>query len=168
MSSNKGLSITFPTRELVNLSNEAQRALAAEAHQVLDIVAVAVLSFTALDYVTKARGGTGTDGVKWDPLTAATIRKRKRGKAKGKAKFGGAHEIGRDTGLQLASLQPRHAGNKTFEPAAVTVLATRSYSVHFDKRRPIFPETIPAEWMADIDEQVARYGAQVLETVLNK
>jgi hypothetical protein len=44
-------------------------------------VGVAFLSQVQQDYVTKARGGTGRDGVKWPPLKTSTIVARRRSAA---------------------------------------------------------------------------------------
>lgn len=57
----------------------AGRGVAARAAQSLQLrVGVALLSQIQQDYVTKARGGTGRDGVKWAPLKPATIARRRR------------------------------------------------------------------------------------------
>ena len=50
----------------------------------LEQLGIQVLSFAQLDYVTKARGGTGEDGVKWDEVTRATIEARVRSRTPAK------------------------------------------------------------------------------------
>ena len=98
-----------------------------------------ILSNAQLDYQTKGRGGTGTDGIKWTPLAESTIRakNRKGNKQSGTAakaakktlkgqKRGGQTkqqkaaktflsnaantQIGVDSGLQRASAQPEFKG----------------------------------------------------------
>lgn len=84
----------------------------------------------------------------------------------------GAYEIGRDTGMQVNTLQPAKRGSAgasmEFEPGAVTVGAAMDYSEYFDKARPIIPEHIPEAWQAEFDELLEDFGGKVLETEFDK
>ena len=80
-------------------------------------IGVAALSDIKADFVKKARGGTGEDGVKWAPLKPATIARRRATKAdlrnhkKGKIKLSERQvEILRDTGVLPNSLSPGQLG----------------------------------------------------------
>ena len=72
---------------------------------------VALLSQVQQDYVAKARGGVGKDGIKWKPLAPQTLARRRSGKP-GKrvgmaaARAGAQHEILRDTNRLFRSLSP--------------------------------------------------------------
>lgn len=81
----------------------------------------AALSDIKADFVRKARGGTGEDGVKWAPLQPATIAGRRatkqdlRNHAKGKVLLSQRQvEILRDTGILLNSLSPGQLGGGAF------------------------------------------------------
>lgn len=142
---------------------------------------VQLLSFAKLDYVTKGRGGTGTDGITWKPLAESTIkakarkgsakRNRKRTRTKsGKARPGkGANQIGVDSGLQLASMAPGFRGDdgkggNFLEVLGnqVTVGVNRTYSEHFDRERPIFPTELPASWQPPLEKIVDRWANKIL------
>ena len=85
-------------------------------------VGITLLSEVQRDFITKARGGTGRDGIKWEPLKPQTVHRR-RGHG-----VGGV-EILRDTGELFRSLepglgtQPSGASGQVFElePGAVTI-----------------------------------------------
>lgn len=114
---------------------ETQGELKRQKKKLLKQLGLQLLSNAELDYETKGRGGTGTDGIKWDPLAASTIaaKNRKGNRQSGTAakdakrtvkgaKRGGqtkkqkaarsflsasaGTQIGVDTGLQRASARP--------------------------------------------------------------
>jgi len=60
---------------------------------------VALLSKIQQDFITKARGGLGDDGIRWPPLKPATIARRRGGGL-------GGVEILRDTGELIRSFSP--------------------------------------------------------------
>lgn len=74
------------------------------------------------------------------------------------------HEIGVDTGLQINSASPGYTapdgrgGNILIaDEAKVTVGYGREYSPYFDEDRPLFPERLPNEWIADLEQTAARF-----------
>ena len=78
--------VEFPEDQLIDGVEAAAEAVRRHRHQLLEKIGVQILSFVKLDYVAKSRGGTGTDGIKWRPITVATIlaRLRKAGHLKSK------------------------------------------------------------------------------------
>ncbi len=175
--------ITFDLAEVQAKLDAAGRDFVQEQHDVLHVIGVQLLSFVSLDYDTKSRGGTGTDGIAWKLLAASTIAKKtKRGKRNekrkttksGKARPGaGSTAIGIDTGLQRASAQPGFSaaggGNKfVVDATGVTVGFQRSYSGYFDEERPLLPTKLPEAWQRECDDILNRWGAKILERNLGK
>ena len=107
-------------------------------------VASALLSQVQQDFVRKARGGTGRDGVKWLPLAASTVAARlrkagggaKTGKGKGKAKgkYAGSVEILRDTGELFRSLSPGVEDRPSNAPGQVLRTTTNRIVVGTNKK----------------------------------
>lgn len=172
--------IRFPTDEIRKKAAAAQQDLRDKAKDILEVLGVRLLSFAQLDYRTKARGGTGTDGIKWKPLAEETIRaKNRRGKRNakrkttktGKARPGGdASEIGVNTGLQRASAAPGFRagdgqGGNVFEldNTSVTVGYGREYSEHFDKDRPLLPNGLPDAWAKELEVTLGQWGDETLK-----
>lgn len=75
------MQVVFPTNTLIGAADAAALALFQERKKLLEIVGTQLLQFAQLDYVIKARGGTGSDGIAWAPLQVATILARLRSKA---------------------------------------------------------------------------------------
>lgn len=73
--------VEFPASDLFQAADAAALALHQERRHMLEVMGVQLLQFAQLDYVTKARGGTGTDGVKWEPILVSTVLARLRRKA---------------------------------------------------------------------------------------
>lgn len=73
--------VEFPASDLISAADAAALALRQERRHMLEVMGVQLLQFAQLDYVTKARGGTGTDGVKWEPILVSTVLARLRRKA---------------------------------------------------------------------------------------
>lgn len=106
------------------ISRRLARIMAGEGTEGRDIargvnlaVGMAALSDIKSDFVRKSRGGTGEDGVKWEPLKPATIAGRRATIAdlkrarEGKVKLSERQvEILRDTGILLNSLSPGQLG----------------------------------------------------------
>ena len=92
-----------------------------------------------------------------------------------------SYQIGVDTGLQRASAAPGfndpHGvwrlsptdvfGQNLFEidGGTVTIAYNRSYSEAFDAERPIFPETLPANWVSDAEDAVESWGDAIVQEV---
>lgn len=81
----------------------------------------------------------------------------------------GAYQIGVDTGLQRASAGPGYSspdgkGGNIFKltETSITVGYGRSYSKHFDKHRKLFPETLPAEWLKELEAITSERGGQLV------
>jgi hypothetical protein len=74
----KGLTISFPTRDLINLTKEAQLALHNETAKVLETLGEGLLAKVQQAYVDKGRGDTGSDGIKWEPLQLGSLLARQR------------------------------------------------------------------------------------------
>lgn len=162
----------------------APQHLQAKTPELLESLGVQLLSFAKLDYVAKGRGQTGSDGITWESLKPETIerknrkgaggkRSKRRARARtrsGKARPGvGKSQIGVDSGLQLNSMAPGFRGGDgrggnffRILGSQVTVGANRSYSVHFDRRRPIFPETLPASWGPPLEKIIDKWANRIL------
>lgn len=79
--------VEYPEGQLIDGVTAAEEGWRQFRHNMLENIGVQILSFVKLDYVAKSRGGTGTDGIKWKPITVATIlaRLRKAGHLKSKS-----------------------------------------------------------------------------------
>lgn len=152
----------------------------AQQRDVLEALGGRVLSFAMQDYRTKARGGTGSDGIKWAPLKESTerakARKGKRKASKSSSKRKGQKpaakgpvpksNIGIDTGLQQASGQPGFAGNLfILGQTEVTVGYNRSYSKFFDEKRPLLPTALPEAWRPELDAIVTRWADNIIQQI---
>lgn len=60
------------------------RLLAEKLPTLLDQIGVQVMALSKTDYRTKARGGTGSDGISWEKLDRATLEARVRSRAPAK------------------------------------------------------------------------------------
>lgn len=79
------------------------------------------------------------------------------------------HQIGVDTGLQRASVQPGfvggdgQGGNKfDVQGNSVTVGYGRSYSEHFDRKRTLIPGTLPKAWEQELERLTENWASDVL------
>lgn len=152
----------------------AGRDFQGEQANVLEAVGVQTLGYARLDFVTKSRGGTGSDGTTWAPLEESTVkRKANKGSAKrqknrqttksGKARpTGNKVAIGIDAGLLLNSSQPGFSGNMTVDQTGVTVGFPRSYAKYFDEKRPLLPIRLPDAWRDGLQAIVNRWAETVL------
>lgn len=128
------------------------------AAALLTRMGISLLTEVKRDFLTKARGGTGRDGIKWEPLKPATIARRRGG---GK----GGVEILRDTGDLFRSFEPGIAGRPSgaagqifnvVEPGSVTI-GTNEKAWHHGggghlPARPFWPPDgrIPEPWMQSL------------------
>lgn len=78
------LSVQFDAGDAARQLANAARQIETEQAACLQQLGVQLLSFAQLDYVTKARGGTGTDGIKWAKDQRSTIEHRVRSRAPAK------------------------------------------------------------------------------------
>lgn len=177
-------------RKAKQAAKTAPQTLKARTPDLLESLGVQLLSFAKFDYVAKGRGGTGTDGITWAPLKPATIerknrkgfggkRSKRRARARtrsGKARPGSRQsQIGVDTGLQLNSMAPGFRGGDgkggnflKVLGSQVTVGVNRTYSVHFDRRRPIFPETLPISWRSALEKTIEKWADKILTEEMRK
>ena len=65
--------VEFPVDQLTQAAAAVEQGLQQFRHNLLEKVGTQILSFVKLDYVTKSRGGTGTDGIHWAPIKVSTI-----------------------------------------------------------------------------------------------
>lgn len=82
------------------------------------------------------------------------------------------HEIGVDTGLQRASSSPGFnasdgkGGNLfRFEGTAVVIGYNRQYSPHFDKLRPLMPQSLPTTWREALEKRIAVWADKLTNEV---
>jgi hypothetical protein len=134
-----------------------------------------LLSKVQQDFITKSRGGVGTDGVKWAPLSPKTIARRRKGpKGKGKKKKAAPApvDILRNTGELLRSLspgvdeKPSGAPGQVFDVSrpGVIVVGTNKKPYHHKgipgrlPARPLWPVDgkIPGAWLPAIHLAAAR------------
>lgn len=75
------------------------------------------------------------------------------------------YDIGIDTGLQQAAGTPVYKGNPNqifdIQDAVVTVGYGMSYSIFFDAKRQLFPDTIPPHWMQELEELATNHCERV-------
>ena len=177
-----GLSIKQELEKIRRALRTTKKKLQDSKAELLEEMGTQLLADAQLDYLEKARGGTGKDGVTWKPNAPATIRKKNnrtsaRKKDGKKTKSGrkvlpgpSSVEIGVDSGLQRASASPGYVGpdgkggNLFLQYAdSVTVGYNREYSEYFDEQRPLLPETLPAEWVQHQEEIVKDWAEKILE-----
>lgn len=73
-----GLSIQMPVDALTTSVNEIKKKLVTDGQEMLEVVGVALLGKVQQAYVDKSRGGTGSDGIKWEPVQLGTLIARQR------------------------------------------------------------------------------------------
>lgn len=185
--------IKYPMAEIREKVKITQRELKAEKPKLLKVLGVQLLSFTKLDYETKGRGGTGTDGITWKPLAESTIeqktsretakpQKSKNGRIKPRKTGSGKRmpalgsvQIGVDTGLQRASASPGFIGKDgkggnlfQLDTNVVTVGYNRSYSGYFDEERSLLPKVLPEKWKKELDDLVQEWADDVVKKYFDK
>lgn len=163
--------------EIRKKAGATRKQLEQEIQKLLNLLGVQVLSWAKLDYETKGRGGTGTDGISWKPLASSTLRqKQRRGRTKpGKTGSGkilpgrGPTQIGVDTGLQRASASPGFVGPDgkggnyfRLEASAVVVGFNRSYSEYFDRHRKLLPSELPKKWEEGLEQIVVNWAEDII------
>ncbi|MCC7425017.1 MAG: hypothetical protein IT428_32510 [Planctomycetaceae bacterium] len=77
--------IKQPLSELAARIRATQGKLEDDHRNLLDLLGTQMLSLAQQDYVTKARGGTASDGTKWAKLSRATLEARVRRRAPARA-----------------------------------------------------------------------------------
>lgn len=138
----------------------------------------AVLEEIRAAFVVKSRGGTGSDGIRWQDLKESTLERRRR--------KGIDHDRRlEETGALLASLTPgtgdpdaARPANQVFdiEPGGVTVgTQDEKASKHQDgwanvPARPIVPEdgSLPAAWEREVEEAMERGMEKVIEEMCRR
>ena len=78
MADAKRLKVTFPTRDLINMTKQAQLALANEMQEILKVVGENLLAKVRRTYVDKGRGEKGEDGITWQPIQLRSLLARMR------------------------------------------------------------------------------------------
>lgn len=175
-------SVNFPLDELNRAVDSVVREFETGRRDTCEIIGTQLLSFVKQAYLTKSQGGTGDDGITWAPLKVgtpakinsktATRRRNRRQQTKTKPALR-AHEIGRDTGLQLNSATPGFMGPDgsggnifTQDEVSFTVGFGRNYSQYFDKWRKLIPDVLPASWQEELERLAAERGSQLIDTAL--
>jgi hypothetical protein len=187
-------SIRFPVDELTQQNVAASYELKKRQADALKLLATLFASLAAEAYESKSKGGTGSDGIKWDDISPATkAAKNRRAKRKtGKNRRGGLRNnkeatstgkkrptisdsmIGVDTGLQRAAVSPGYGTNADLSnPDAIleftevdfTIGYGRPYSKYFDEKRPLFPSVLPPDWETQADEGLTNWAGETLEKV---
>lgn len=97
---------------------QARDTLRSERKEILTVIGVYLLQKAQLDYRTKARGGTGEDGVKWARLKRSTIANRVRRRA-------AAKRIVAERRTLAYQIRAIRAGLQTVPNAAQTIAAMR-------------------------------------------
>lgn len=136
-------------------------------------LSAALLSQVQQDFLVKARGGTGRDGVKWAPLSRKTLTKKRTGGT-------GQAEILRNTGRLLRSITPGVDGVARGPDQVVQTLpgsvvvgtnvpyaAAHQTGTRTTPARPFLPvRTIPAAHMPAIGLAAARGVARAVVLLL--
>ncbi len=134
----------------------------------------ALLSKVQQAFVTKARGGTGSDGIRWQPLKQETIDRRRVGKRKG-----GSVEILRDTGELFRSLSPGIDDRPSGAPGQVFDTPPGKVRVGTNKKpwhhrgvpgrlpaRPLWPDVLPPAWTAALAKTAQRGVVRAIVVLL--
>lgn len=85
------------------------------------------------------------------------------------------YEIGRDTGLQLASASPGFAGPdgkggnllRVNGTSSVTVGYNRKYSKWFDAKRTLLPATPPPDWQKRLDNLTKKWADKIIKGAIS-
>lgn len=113
------------------------------------------------DFVTKSRGGTGTDGIRWPPLAASTLARRRK-KGRGAA-------IMLDTGAMMRSV---HAGGEG--PGRVTLTCGRPLLQRGVPgrlpARPVWPLDghLPPAWRDRVRSALREAAGRLLQGLLSR
>lgn len=139
----------------------------------------ALLSKVQQAFITKARGGTGDDGIKWEPLKYATIRARRKGKSEDKVTA--QVEILRDTGELFRSLSPGVEATPSNAPGQVFAVPPGRVIVGTNKKpwhhrgvpgklpaRPLWPKQLPDAWWRAIMGAYRRGLVKMLVELLTR
>ena len=136
----------------------------------------ALLGEVQRDFVTKSRGGTGRDGVKWPPLAPGTLAARRR-------KSGGAAvEILHATGDLYRSLSPGVEGRPSAAPGQVMRLSTNRVVAGSSRKpwhhrggkhlpaRPMWPASgkIPKAWKPALKVAMKRGVAAIVQEYVRR
>lgn len=78
------INVQFDAGDAARQLGNAARQIETEQAMCLEQLGIQILSFAKLDYMEKARGGTGSDGIKWKPDERSTIEARVRSRAPAK------------------------------------------------------------------------------------
>lgn len=171
-------SVRVPSEAIRAKLRSAKSAFGDEQRPCLEVMGVSLLSNSQQAYLTKSKGGRGSDGITWAPLAPSTIAKRNRRGQKnatrkttksGKARpTGGSVDIGRDTGMQLNSARPGFSvggGGNIFRltSTSVTVGYGMNYSKYFDADRALLPVKIPGAWVKQLEDIVGRWAESILK-----
>jgi hypothetical protein len=171
----------------MEIVNQVSAGLSIDRQDLLKVVGVELLMMAREDYLVKARGGMGADGIKWESIQLRSLRHRQRGGLRTERKnrrhqtsslkhandtsrriapSAGDYEIGRNTDRLLNSLLPGSGQNISVEDAVVEAGAETTYAAYFDNRRPILPETIPPAWLEELERLVQSQAQSAIEKVL--
>lgn len=166
--------LSAPLLTLQAAIRDARDSFASRRAAVLRILGTQLLEFAEADYNVKSRGETGSDGIRWEELAPSTRahKLQQRGRV---YRQKGDVPIGIETGQQLGSSLPGFRGRdglggNIFEVAdsSVTVGYGRSYSEHFDTRRPLLPPKLPAAWQERLEELAAAWGEERISQALKR
>ena len=136
------------------------------------------------DYLTKAEGGVGRDGIRWAPNKPETIRRklRTRGIVRGpgaihRTLFGGSDQaadfygipgfmIGVDTGATLAAAEPEGSPDTVFEIDTDSILVGygTAYAWYFDAERELIPDPLPEEYVKPLEAIVFEGPLDIVES----
>lgn len=148
------------TGDLSAVQNEVQdlrEGLRAQKPLALAAIGRQLVANAHQDFLVKARGGTGADGVRWARVTPAEARR--------KARLGSS-QAGIRTGEMRNMLVARVGGRNSFGKAITKDTVSLDYydqpkANYFNALRPLLPNRLPNSWYRQATAIVDRHLDQI-------
>ena len=126
----------FPETAIRELVDAGQRAARQGVQDATEQAVPVLRQLVESDFDTKATGGIGAAGIRWDRNQPETVRRK------------GSAVVGIESGAMRDSLQVSRVGE------AVDIRFTAPHGQHFDARRQLLPDTLPPEWETEVTRRV--------------
>lgn len=139
------LRVTFTTKGLMEATGASRRQVQ-RAREAFDVAIRDELKAIADEDFAKKSLGARSAGIKWKPLAASTVRRKR------------STVIGVDTG-EMKKSQSVRVNNR-----GVTISYGTDHAVFFDEKRPILPDDLPASWR----KRLEKAGQQAMDRVLDR
>lgn len=144
------LKVHIPIDEVRRMADQAVRSLE-DKSEIRQTMAQTVKPLVQQDFDRKSQGGAGAGGIGWAPVKAQTAQSK------------GTKLIGVRTGELRESLEVSEGHSQR---ADVLIKYTAPHAKEFDKKRPLLPVELPAEWRGPIEVDVTKWGEKKIQEVV--